>query len=268
MKISRAKYSKDEGQNLEYFDDHWRRRSIDKIKQVEKDPITKIVREWLEEKSREKGNLRILDGGCGAGRHVIYFGKLGYDIDGVDFSSVAVASGKSFDSSLKISEASVLDLPFGSETFDYYLSFGVLEHFIDGPEEGLKEAHRILKKGGMLFLSVPYMNRLNMVETRISAIKQKLLNKENIVNPTFYEHKFTKKELHLILNGCGFKVLKDYPLEQEVVVIDVVSRYLKKSKALSWLAMKIGILLKLGFPYFSTYRILIVGKRIEPNKDV
>lgn len=53
---------------------------------------------------------------------------------------------------------SALDLPFKDNSFDTYASFEVLEH-IDYPETFFAEAARVLKKGGKMLVSVPFMYR-------------------------------------------------------------------------------------------------------------
>ena len=93
---------------------------------------------------------RILEGGCGIGKYVIAYRKLGYDIVGVDFSGDTIKRIKEeVDEKLPVYEADVTALPFGDGFFDCYYSGGVLEHFEDGPDCLLKEARRILKKGGI-----------------------------------------------------------------------------------------------------------------------
>lgn len=53
-----------------------------------------------------------------------------------------------------------LDLPFRSSTFDYHLGFEVLEHIPD-PMKYMDEAVRVLKPGGRIIISVPYMFRMH-----------------------------------------------------------------------------------------------------------
>lgn len=51
-----------------------------------------------------------------------------------------------------------LHLPFKDGSFDSYASFEVLEH-IDYPEQYFAEASRVLRKGGKMLVSVPFMYR-------------------------------------------------------------------------------------------------------------
>lgn len=52
------------------------------------------------------------------------------------------------------------DLPFSSKIFDYHLSFEVLEH-IDEPEKYFSEAARVLRSGGYIIFSVPFLYRMH-----------------------------------------------------------------------------------------------------------
>jgi 2-polyprenyl-3-methyl-5-hydroxy-6-metoxy-1,4-benzoquinol methylase len=78
----------------------------------------------------------VLDIGCGCGRHVIYLAGLGYDIYGVDTSSVALARTREHLSKFKLNahleEAPMWDIPFGDLTFSAVLCMSVINH---GTEE-------------------------------------------------------------------------------------------------------------------------------------
>jgi SAM-dependent methyltransferase len=56
--------------------------------------------------------------------------------------------------------ADVRHLPFPDGFADVCISLGVVEHFPGGPQEVLAEMSRVLRPGGLLFLTVPYYNWL------------------------------------------------------------------------------------------------------------
>lgn len=51
---------------------------------------------------------------------------------------------------------SAMELPFGTGTFDTVVSFQVLEH-VREPKDFLKEAFRVLKPGGKMILTTPFL---------------------------------------------------------------------------------------------------------------
>jgi SAM-dependent methyltransferase len=94
----------------------------------------------------------ILDAGCGTGRNVVEFGRLG-PTEGVDLSPQAVEfchrrglTG--------VREAAIEDLPYEDGRFDLVLATDVIEHLEDeGP--ALEELHRVTSAEGRLVLTVP-----------------------------------------------------------------------------------------------------------------
>lgn len=100
-----------------------------------------------------------LDAGCGGGRFVVALTQLGAKkVYGIDLSKGAVkaAQERCQERNLlntEIRHASVLELPYPNEMFDYVISSGVIHHTPD-PYKGFLELNRVLKPGGKLFLSV------------------------------------------------------------------------------------------------------------------
>jgi len=124
---------------------------------------------------------RVIDGGCGFAKWVIYLKRLGYDIVGIDNNEIAVAKLKDFDGSLQVEFGDILDIHYPDNAFDAYISSGVIEHFEDGPLPALKEAYRVLKPNGLIFVSVPTVNTIRKLIRRPLRIFVNVLPKSFIV---------------------------------------------------------------------------------------
>ena len=109
---------------------------------------------------------RAIDGGCGFGKWVIYLKRLGYVIIGIDNNEMAIAKLKDYDNSLQVELGDILNIHYPDNSFDAYISMGVVEHFEDGPIPALKEAHRVLKPDGLIFVSVPTVNTIRKLVRR------------------------------------------------------------------------------------------------------
>jgi len=108
---------------------------------------------------------RVLDLGCGEGRHVIsaYLEAEVHSV-GVDLSLDDLRTARQRfaefhrpddpDRSFGLSSASALQLPFADHTFDKVICSEVLEHIPDY-RGALREIQRVLKPGGLLCASVP-----------------------------------------------------------------------------------------------------------------
>ena len=109
---------------------------------------------------------KIVDAGCGFAKWVIYLKRLGYDILGIDNNELAISKLKDYDSSLQVELGDILDIHYPDSSFDAYISMGVVEHFEGGPLPALKEAYRVLKPNGLIFVSVPTANVIRKIIRR------------------------------------------------------------------------------------------------------
>jgi ubiquinone/menaquinone biosynthesis C-methylase UbiE len=103
---------------------------------------------WLKGK-------RCLDAGCGGGRYSIAMARLGArEVIGVDVSEQGIENarlrGRDL-SNLRFKVASVLELPFEDDSFDFVCSSGVLHHTTDS-DRGLDQVARVLSPWGKLYL--------------------------------------------------------------------------------------------------------------------
>jgi SAM-dependent methyltransferase len=100
---------------------------------------------------------RILDAGCGTGRNLAEFGRLG-SAEGVDHSAQAVefCRRRGLEG---VQQAAVEHLPFEHGRFDLIFATDVIEHLPDdGP--GLEELRRVAAPSAHLVVTVPAYNWL------------------------------------------------------------------------------------------------------------
>lgn len=100
----------------------------------------------------------VLEAGCGLGQWVIYLGRLGYNMVGVEIVPYCVETCKKYFPDTDIRIADVRNLPFPDNYFSGYISIGVAEHMIEGPETTFREMKRVLKPGGIAIITVPSYN--------------------------------------------------------------------------------------------------------------
>lgn len=97
-----------------------------------------------------KPGTRILDLGCGYGRHTIALTKCGYDVVGLDYSETLLAKAKAESEGMGIEwvQADMREIPFENE-FDVVINnaFGYLESD-DEEQKMIDQVYKCLKPGG------------------------------------------------------------------------------------------------------------------------
>jgi SAM-dependent methyltransferase len=97
---------------------------------------------------------RVLNAGAGQGSFSVRLADRGFDVTSVDESEAAVEVLRGRLPGTQVRQADVTSLPFADETFDAAVLGEVLEHVSDD-ERALREVGRILRRGGVLAVSVP-----------------------------------------------------------------------------------------------------------------
>jgi len=91
---------------------------------------------------------RVLDAGCGIGRHAYYAARYGAEVWAVDISdAVEVAAKNNQGTGVRIVQADLNHLPFREGSFDLVYSIGVLHHLPD-PVVAFRYLLRFVKPGG------------------------------------------------------------------------------------------------------------------------
>lgn len=105
---------------------------------------------------------RLLDLGCGIGRHVMYAHEMGLEAYGIDLSDVAVqtawtwARKSGFEEPEKnIVQGDVTKLPWENKFFDVAVSHGVLDSMHESVAvKAIQEMHRCLNDKGLFYCDV------------------------------------------------------------------------------------------------------------------
>jgi SAM-dependent methyltransferase len=112
---------------------------------------------------QKQGVRKILDLGCGSGRHLVYLAKRGFDVYGFDISEYGIKIAKSWlkkeklKASFKIGDI-YKKLPYKDNFFDALIGTQALHHNrITNIRKLIKEIVRILKPGGLVFVTVSRM---------------------------------------------------------------------------------------------------------------
>jgi ubiquinone/menaquinone biosynthesis C-methylase UbiE len=101
-------------------------------------------------------NNKVLEIGCGAG-HILERINKGF-LTGIDISETQIKRAqKRLGNKVKLIKAPAEHLPFENESFDRVICTEVFEHVLE-PETVLNEMNRVLKKDGIISLSIPNEN--------------------------------------------------------------------------------------------------------------
>ncbi|UCD92969.1 MAG: methyltransferase domain-containing protein [Methanobacteriota archaeon] len=144
----------------------------------------------------------ILEAGCGLGRWLIFLRNKGCDPVGIDYSKNALMAVRDYDESLPTNLGDVTDLPYKDDTFDIYISFGVIEHVEHNREEILREAYRVLRPNGIAIVSVPLLNNLSRMLWFVNKIRFGTAPERH-----FFEEAMSERTLASLLEQTGFEVI-------------------------------------------------------------
>jgi ubiquinone/menaquinone biosynthesis C-methylase UbiE len=141
--------------------DYWYRNQRNRfIADLEDQLVVKLLEPVREE--------RILDIGCGTGRHLQMFREMGLDITGVDASRhMLELARKRLGPGAALHEGVAEDLPFEDNTFNLATLITTLE-FVDDAQRAIEEACRVAKD--RIFLGVLNRYALKGIERRVKGV--------------------------------------------------------------------------------------------------
>jgi ubiquinone/menaquinone biosynthesis C-methylase UbiE len=107
---------------------------------------------------KKKNKLRILDLGCGAGRHQVYMAKQGFETHGIDISETALNLTKGRLKRQRLAthllKCDMKMLPYSDSCFDAIICLHVIYHQkLEDIQKTISEIHRILRKKGLVLIN-------------------------------------------------------------------------------------------------------------------
>jgi SAM-dependent methyltransferase len=215
-------------------------------------PLFEADARALDERFQQPG--RLIDLGCGAGRHAVRFASQGFDVVAVDLSrsmlEIARRKAEQAGASLLAVQANLCNLgclPAGE--FDYALSMFSTIGMIRGREprrRAIREAYRVLRPGGRIALHAhnlwlnlrdPQGRKWLLAQARRWAVGAGELGDRRMTYrgiPGMEVHLYRWPELSRDLRAAGFVIEEVVPLDEVSALPIANPRWLPSLRAGGW----------------------------------
>ena len=202
----------------EFWTEHWGGHSVEELLAIaRRSPLTALITRALP------ADGLILEAGCGLGQYVLLLRERGWRVAGVDWSLEPLATCRRVAAApLAVMELRTLAIPDGA--LAGYISLGVVEHDARGPDAILAEAQRVLAPGGVLVVSVPYVNGARRLAAPWIRRRNRALAR---IGGEFYQYAFSRTELMMALARHGFIARSAHPYDPARLLRQATRRVLR-----------------------------------------
>jgi SAM-dependent methyltransferase len=158
--------------------------------EAQKKRFRQQLRTYLRKtRPRDLKSLKVLEVGCGLGFFLDVCEEVGIRAEGCDIVERAIEYANRERERARVG---TLDGHYAAESFDAVFAFNLIEH-LPHPKEFLAEAHRVLKKGGVLVVETPIQESLFHRMARLGyALSKGRLNLFGM-DPGGHVYKFSKR---------------------------------------------------------------------------
>ncbi|MDP3792291.1 MAG: methyltransferase domain-containing protein [bacterium] len=201
---------------------------------------------------------KILNMGCGTGGTVNMLSRFGQVVN-VDTSDDALKFSKNRGIS-NLVKVENIDLPFQDSIFDIVVGLDVIEHIKDD-EAALREWFRVLRRGGVIFLTAPAYQWL-WSEHDESLHHYRRYSLKNLIN-LVPDHAIIKKSYAITFTLpliVGYRLLKKIAPNKKIKTSYVILPSFLNSILIWFLRLEVKVLHYINFP-FGTSILLILRKK-------
>jgi 2-polyprenyl-3-methyl-5-hydroxy-6-metoxy-1,4-benzoquinol methylase len=157
-------------------------------------PVTsKRFNQWLDRFEPSRRMNRMLDVGCGVGHFLTHAKDRGWEVYGTEYPDNAVATCRAKGITMHAGPLDAANYP--PESFDVITWLGVVEH-ITNPGEDLAKMSRLLRPGGLLYLTTPNFDALSRLLLR---------SRWNVISYPEHLSYYTASALTRLLERHGFR---------------------------------------------------------------
>jgi len=156
----------------------------------------------------DRGVHRVLDLGCGTGRHLVFLSKRGFEVYGFDASPQALSIARQWlheeglEADLKLQRMEN-PFPYGDTFFDAIVCIQVIHHnLMKDILKTVREIDRVLKPGGLVFITVSTMTEYRSREDwALELIEKDTYLPRAGPESGLLHHYFTEEEIHTVFSS-------------------------------------------------------------------
>jgi len=199
----------------------WIRQSV--VLGGEKAKIMRYI--WSHASERHGEAPRVLDVGAQIGAFALYAARTGCKVAAVDlemFTRIYAAILADYGVDYRACDVGSERLPFADSAFDAVTYSDVIEHHSFSPKRVLREIHRVLSPGGLIFVSTPnhasiYNRMLLLLGKSINDPFRAYFDSSDD-QPVYLGHhrEYTRAELRYALEHTGFAVRECRVVDEDI----------------------------------------------------
>ena len=137
---------------------------------------------FISARWKKQGYTKLLDFGCGLGRHSIFFSKQGFDVSAFDLSPDGVKHTQDWTKhemlNIDVKVSDMLSLPYEDEAFDCLFAYHVISHTdTNGIKAIMKEIKRVMKPQSEIYITLCSKETWSFAEAGYPKIDENTIQK-------------------------------------------------------------------------------------------